>query len=72
MAHDTTRRAPQEHKLTVSGLYRPGWHAFPEDERLPHLPLMGRWLWEAGFGVGTRVKVDVVAEGELVVRRVED
>jgi len=58
-------------KLTMSGLFVEGWHPFPEDHQVPMLMLAGRWLWEAGFGVGTRVRVDVLGEGRVVVTRVE-
>jgi len=61
----------REEKLTVSGLYGPGWPAFAEERPLPLLQLAGRWLWEAGFGVGTRVRVEVVAEGRLELTRVD-
>jgi hypothetical protein len=59
-------------KLTVTGLYRPGWHQWPEVGQVAYLPLAGEWLAEAGFPVGTRVVVEVVEDGELVVRRVEE
>jgi len=38
-----------EQKLTVTGLYRPGWHRWPELGQVPHLPLTGDWLAEAAF-----------------------
>ena len=60
-----------EQKLTISGLYRSGWPRWPEAGQVPHLPLTGQWLAEAGFPVGTRVVVETVEDGELVVRRVE-
>lgn len=55
-----------EHKLTVAGLFRPGWHAFPQRQRMPLLQLAGPWLEEAGFYPGAEVKVRVEA-GRLVV-----
>ncbi len=61
-----------EHKLTISALYRPGWHAFPESQQLPLLQLSGLWLRDAGFDPGARVRVDVMEEGRLVVTRVEE
>ena len=61
-----------EQKLTISGLYRSGWPRWPEAGQVPHLPLTGAWLVEAGFPVGTRVVVEAVEDGELVVRRVEE
>jgi len=61
-----------EQKLTISGLYRPGWHRWPEVGQVAYLPLAGQWLAEAGFPVGARVVVEVVEDGELVVRRVEE
>lgn len=61
-----------EQKLMVTGLYRPGWHSWPETGQVAHLPLTGRWLAEAGFPAGTRVVVEVVGDGELVVRRAEE
>lgn len=65
-----------EQKLTISGLYRPGWSRWPAPSpgggEVPYLPLEGTWLGEAGFLPGTRVLVEVVADGELVVRRVEE
>ena len=61
-----------EQKLMVTGLYRPGWHRWPDLGQVPHLPLTGQWLAEAGFPAGARVAVEVVGDGELVVRRVEE
>lgn len=61
-----------ERKLTISALYRPGWHAFPHREQLPHLQLAGPWMEAAGFYPGARVRVDVVADGRLVVTRVDE
>lgn len=55
-----------ERKLTVSGLYRPGWHAFPQRQRMPLLQLAGPWLEEAGFYPGAEVQVRVES-GRLVV-----
>lgn len=56
----------REQKLTVSGLFRPGWHAFPEQQRVPLLQLAGTWLEELGFYAGAEVMVRG-AEGRLVV-----
>ena len=56
----------------VTGLYRPGWHRWPDLGQVPYLPLAGQWLAEAGFPAGARVAVEVVGDGELVVRRVEE
>jgi antitoxin component of MazEF toxin-antitoxin module len=61
-----------EQKLMVTGLYRPGWHRWPDLGQVPYLPLAGNWLAEAGFPAGARVAVEVVGDGELVVRRVEE
>jgi hypothetical protein len=61
-----------EQKLTVTGLYRPGWHRWPEVGQVAYLPLAGQWLAEAGFPVGARVVVEVVEDGELVVRRMDE
>lgn len=55
-----------ERKLTVAGLFRPGWHALPERQQMPLLQLAGPWLEEAGFFPGAEVKVRVEA-GRLVV-----
>ncbi len=59
-------------KLTVSGLALPGWPRWPREPVTPYLPLTGEWLREAGFPAGTRVLVEVVEDGALVVRRVEE
>ena len=56
-----------EQKVTVSGLYRPGWSEIPSvDRQLPFIPLAGPWLAEAGFYVGSQVRV-WVERGRLVV-----
>jgi hypothetical protein len=47
-----------EQKLTVTGLYRPGWHRWPELGQVAYLPLAGQWLAEAGFPVGAREEVE--------------
>jgi len=62
----------REQKLTVSGLYRPGWHAFPHRQRIPLLQLVGPWLEEVGFHIGAEVKVRA-EEGrlEVLVREAE-
>jgi hypothetical protein len=33
---------------------------------VPHLPLRGRWLRDAGFEIGRNVRVDI-ADGRLVI-----
>ncbi len=38
--------------------------------RLPYLRMQGRWLDRAGFGIGTRVRVEV-CEGRLIVEAIE-
>lgn len=55
-----------DQKLTISGLYRPGWHSFPNQHRVPLLQLAGTWLAEAGFTVGGEVRVRA-EYGRLVV-----
>jgi hypothetical protein len=62
----------REQKLTVSGLFRPGWHAFPERQRVPLLQLAGPWLAELGFYAGAEVRVR--GEGgrlEVVLRELD-
>jgi len=61
----------REQKMTISGLYRPGWHAFPELGQVPLLQLAGRWLAEAGLPVGTKVRIEVVEDGRVMITRVE-
>jgi len=61
----------RELKLRVSGLYRPGEYVYPSGP-LPLVQLVGSWLEAAGFPVGTRVRVEVVEEGRLVLSRVEE
>ncbi len=61
-----------EHKLTISALYRPGWHVLPRSAQLPLLQVVGPWLQDAGFYPGARVRIDVVGDGRLVVTRVEE
>ncbi len=39
----------------------------PELPPIPALRLKGRWLAQAGFGIGSRIEV-IVTEGELVLR----
>jgi len=53
-----------EQKVTISGLYRPGWAEM--DRQLPLIHLAGPWLAEAGFYVGSQVRV-WVEHGRLVV-----
>ncbi|MCB1035180.1 MAG: SymE family type I addiction module toxin [Acidobacteria bacterium] len=62
----------REQKLTVSGLYRPGWHAFPQRQRVPLLQLVGPWLEEVGFHEGAQVRVQMEAGRLVVERRRED
>ena len=61
----------REQKMTISGLYRPGWHAFAELGQVPLLQLAGRWLAEAGLPIGTKVRIEVVEDGRVVITRVE-
>jgi hypothetical protein len=61
----------REQKMTISGLYRPGWHAFHDLGQVPLLQLAGQWLAEAGFPVGTKVRVEVVEDGRVLVSRVD-
>lgn len=58
-------------KLRVSGLYRQGEHHFLSTQ-LPLVQLAGGWLAEAGFPVGTRVLVEAVEDGRMVLTRVDD
>ncbi len=58
-------------KLRVSGLYRAGEHVFSSGQ-LPLVQLVGSWLAEAGFPVGARVTVEAVADGRLVLTRVDE
>ena len=58
--------SPEPVKLTVTGLFRPGWHAFPLREQVPLLQLVGPWLERAGFFPGAQVTVRV-QQGRLVV-----
>jgi len=62
----------REQKLTVSGLFRPGWHGFPESQRVPLLQLAGSWLEELGFHVGAEVKVRAKAGRVVVLLREVD
>lgn len=57
-----------EQRLTVSGLYRPGWHAWPSRaSQIPLLQLAGSWLEDVGFSVGSEVQV-YAEPGRVVVR----
>jgi len=38
----------REQKMTISGLYRPGWHSFADLGQVPLLQLASHWLAEAG------------------------
>ena len=58
-------------KLRVSGLYGAGEHVFPSGQ-VPLVQLAGRWLEEAGFPMGSRVTVEVVEDGRLVLSRVDE
>jgi len=65
--------AKRRRRLTVSRLYRereqrPWERKVREAEPMPYLRMQGRWLAEAGFGIGQTIAVDV-REGELVLRR---
>jgi hypothetical protein len=65
--------AKRRRRLTVSRLYRererrPWEREVREAEPVPYLRMQGRWLAEAGFGIGQKIAVDV-RDGELVVRR---
>jgi len=57
-----------EHKVTVSGMHRPGWSGAPSlDRPLPLLQLCGSWLAEeVGLYPGCQVRV-LTEEGRLVV-----
>lgn len=39
---------------------------------VPMLRLMGSWLSEAGFPTGSRVRVEVVEAGRLVLSRIDE
>jgi hypothetical protein len=57
----------REERLTVASFYPPGWHGSAPYRAVPFLPLAGPWLREAGFSVGSEVRVAVVREGEVRV-----
>jgi hypothetical protein len=63
----------QPRRLTVSGHYPESRstrsHHLPPTP-MPFLRLQGRWLDEAGFAIGTNVRV-VVTRGQLVVEAVQ-
>jgi Toxin SymE, type I toxin-antitoxin system len=52
--------------LTITGRAPTGTPLAPE---VPHLELSGRWLLAAGFPVGSRVRVEEVEPGLLVLSR---
>jgi len=62
--YPATARSPGARRprhLTVSYLPAP-WPAYtPRPEPLPYLRLRGRWLAEAGFAVGAKVRVRLEA-----------
>jgi hypothetical protein len=47
----------REQRLTVASFYPPGWHGSSPYRAVPFLPLAGPWLREAGFSVGSEVRV---------------
>ncbi len=54
-------------RLTVrGGLYDYQHRKYPTPPEVPHLELRGYWLKQAGFDVGSRVKVEV-RDGCLLV-----
>lgn len=57
----------REEKLTVASFFPPGWHGSAPYRAVPFLPLAGPWLREAGFSVGSEVRVEVVREGQVLV-----
>lgn len=63
-----------ERQLTVSRTYqtraRQAWYEPAPEVRVPYLRFNGLWLAEAGFPVGSRVRVEV-EEGRLVVTPAE-
>jgi hypothetical protein len=60
-------KVPVEQRVTVSGLYRPGWHRSPSRwSQIPLLQLAGTWLEEQGFHVGSRVRV-ISERGRVVI-----
>ena len=62
-----------EHKVTVSGLYRPGWSRAPALDRPLPLLQLGGLAEEAGLYPGCQVRV-LTEEGRLmmVVKGYED
>jgi Toxin SymE, type I toxin-antitoxin system len=59
-----------ERDLTVSYGFRPLRSG--GGGNVPMLRLMGSWLREAGFPVGSRVRVEVVESGRLVLSRLDE
>lgn len=62
-----------QRRLTVSSSHAPSRAARPRylpNAPMPFLRLRGRWLDQAGFGIGANVRVEVSA-GRLVVEVVE-
>ena len=57
----------REERLTVASFYPPGWYGSAPYRAVPFLPLAGPWLREAGFSVGSEVRVAVVRQGEVRV-----
>ena len=60
-----------ERDLTVSAGFRP-LRRGPGGCHIPMLRLAGSWLGEAGFPVGSRVRVEVVEAGRLVLTRLDE
>lgn len=56
----------REQQVTVSGLYRPGWRVPGLGSQVPLLLLCGSWLSDAGFHVGSKVRV-LAEPGRVVV-----
>ncbi len=56
----------REQQVTVSGLYRPGWRVPGLGSQVPLLLLCGSWLSDAGFHVGSKVRV-MAEPGRVVV-----
>jgi len=57
-----------EERMTVASFYPSGWYGSMPYQAVPFLPLAGSWLRDAGFSVGSEVRVTAEAEsGRLVV-----
>lgn len=57
----------RDRKLTVASFYPPGWHGTAPYRAEPFLLLAGPWLRDAGFSVGSEVRMRVVGEGRVLV-----